>query len=341
MIYSIKLHNFQAHADTSIELAAGVTALVGSSNSGKTAITRGFRFVQTNRPKSTSIIRSGEDNVSVTLHIGEHTISRTRGKKRNDYKLDDQTFQALGGAVPEQITELLNLQDINTSSQLAPHFLILDTPGKIAREINTVVHLEDAEKTVDKIRTNIRATKSDIKSIGEQQEVQNAVLSKYYQLGVYKDTLDTAIATQASLATCTTSLNSLDSLLDGIDTVCQEIEDNQLPVGIEELLDEVEKQSKLVQGLVTRWTSLDCLLDDISRTEVEQYDFTEIDSTIGSVTILTQKLINDSKSVLTLYNLIDDIQNIESEQEQEQKELDRMQTLLDEIEFCPTCGKAI
>jgi exonuclease SbcC len=56
MIQSIVLRNFQAHKNTEISLDKGITAIVGSSDSGKTSILRAFYWVLQNKPSGIQMV---------------------------------------------------------------------------------------------------------------------------------------------------------------------------------------------------------------------------------------------------------------------------------------------
>lgn len=340
MINSIQITNFQSHADTRIDLSDGVTSLVGSSNSGKTAILRSERWVRKNRPRGTAFIRDGEDSVEVVVRSGTHTIIRRRNKKQDEYEVDGEIHTALSGNVPSQVNDILNIQDINVSSQLDGHFLVLDSPGKIASAINNVVHLSEAESVIDRIRTEIKRAGQDIKSIEEQQETQKLVLSKYYRLDEYKCTLDTANSVQTNLATNRACLVALDKLLDEIDIIDKQIEKGGLPEGIEDCLDKVETlRIVLIQDQKSR-DSLRRLLDEL-KVIPEPVDFTELEEQIGVVSKAIEDLKYKTICLTELEDSLEALKDLKINIGGLQMFLDKDETLLNSFGICPTCGQII
>jgi len=340
MINSIQITNFQSHADTRIDLSDGVTALVGSSNSGKTSILRSERWVRKNRPRGTAFIRDGEDSVEVIIKSGTHTITRRRNKKLDQYEVDGGIHTALSGNVPSQVNDILNIQDINVSSQLDGHFLVLDSPGKIASAINSVVHLSEAESVIDRIRTDIRRAGQDIKSIEEQQEAQNSILNKYYRLDEYKYTLDVANSVQANLVTNRASLIALDKLLDEIDVIDKQIEKGGLPEGIEDCLNEVEVTRLLLNTHVEHRKKLRRLLDELIAIP-EPVDFTELEKQVEVVSHALEDLKYKRTRLTELENLHWDINEFDSQLRIMNQKLTADETLLDSFGICPTCGQVI
>lgn len=117
----LRLQNFQSHVDTEIELApaGALTVVTGPTDSGKTALIRGFRLVAYNEPTGDSYIRVGANlcRVTVTLDDGTAVIrERSRGGV-NRYSLtkpgeQPQVFEGFGASVPLEIQQALNISEV-------------------------------------------------------------------------------------------------------------------------------------------------------------------------------------------------------------------------------------
>lgn len=169
MIQKLILRNFQNHAETTLELSPGINVIVGGSNEGKSAIVRALEWVRTNRPLGTAFTRHGAKDREVEVVCippGEKqgvSITRARGASGlNQYKVNNSTMKALGTDVPQVVADALRLGDINVQTQLSPHFLILDSPGAVARTINIAVHLEQMDECVAEGNKRVRALDSSV-----------------------------------------------------------------------------------------------------------------------------------------------------------------------------------
>lgn len=151
MIKSIHLQNFQSHKDTSLVLSPKVTAIVGATDSGKSAIFRALYWLAMNRP-SGDAFRShwgGDTKVSVVLDTDD-LIERTKGEGTNEYRTNAKVYKAFGADVPEQVRALLRMDELNFQSQFSLPFLLGDTPADVARKLNEVAGLE----LIDVAQTN-------------------------------------------------------------------------------------------------------------------------------------------------------------------------------------------
>lgn len=142
MLLELRILNFQAHAKRRIKFSPGVTAIVGSSDVGKSAIIRALRWVACNTPPGLAHRRHGADFVSAELLADDHRVKRFRSNSENRYWLDEQEFASFGNEVPDPIKEFLAIGNHNFQEQHdSPYWLSI--PGsQVSRELNAIIDLE-------------------------------------------------------------------------------------------------------------------------------------------------------------------------------------------------------
>lgn len=234
MLKSIQIKDFQSHQDTCMEFSPGVNVIVGESNAGKSACIRAINWVLNNRPLGESFIRKGQSDALVDLIFdgakGKVQVIRSRGKSKNYYELNAPDFQgeftAFGQSPPAEITNALNLSDINLQGQFSPSFLVFDSPGSISEYLRNITGLQKLDKAVEITAKRIRT-------------VNSRIVEKQESLDLLKDELD--IIQQIPLA-------KLEELLD-IATHLQDFiaEDSQSIVDLSELVAQItELESKKI-----------------------------------------------------------------------------------------------
>ena len=62
-IDKIILENFQSHKYSELEFVEGLNAIIGSTDSGKTAIFRAIKWALYNEPQGDYFVREGEEYV--------------------------------------------------------------------------------------------------------------------------------------------------------------------------------------------------------------------------------------------------------------------------------------
>lgn len=166
MISSLHLQNFQSHKDTRIDFSPGVNALVGLSDSGKTAVLRALHWVINNKPTGADFAShwADKEHTSVTLALGNGPIiRRVRTKSTNEYWLNDQCFKAFGQDVPAEIRAALNFADVNIQFQQDGPFLLSSNPGEVAQYLNQVVRLDGIDRSASYVRKLLAAAQQGVR----------------------------------------------------------------------------------------------------------------------------------------------------------------------------------
>jgi len=182
MIDELHISNLQSHKKTTLKFHKGVNILVGPSDSGKTSILRALRWIFENKP-SGDVLRSwagGETKAEIIMDGS--TVSRSKDKE-NVYKLDKTEFKAFNKGVPEELTTLFNMNEINLQRQLDTHFLLSSTPGEVASHFNHIAHLDEIDNSLTNIngwiRTLEQSIKADINS--KKENTEKATQYEYLQ----------------------------------------------------------------------------------------------------------------------------------------------------------------
>lgn len=175
-IKSITLQNFQSHKDTRLELSAGVNAIIGPSDSGKTAILRALRWAAWNKPSGDALRSSWGGDTVVCVEVDEQgqQVVRSRTDKENLYQVGDIELRAFGADVPSPVRTALNIEEVNLQQQLDRPFLLDDSPGQVAQFLNKVAHLD----VIDTAISRISKWTKDLSSTSDRLTAQAAALQK-------------------------------------------------------------------------------------------------------------------------------------------------------------------
>ncbi len=265
MIKNIELIEFQSHRKTSLIFAPGFNVITGESDSGKSSIAKAIEWVRTNRPSGGIIERA------INIHAKEMTVvvdnvKRTRSlKDTGSYKINSnektETFSVMGGNVPEQVSQELNLDDINMQLQLEGHFLILETPGKAASYLNTITKLDKLDTALSVLKSKKMQSNSKIKQHNEELlEIKTYLISGIVeQHGILKEITEELIITEVKLLDIGISIKDIDNLLQEFEA----FECDKLPVK------EVEKLDMFLNDIDIKLEQLDIVKEE----EIQLSDF--------------------------------------------------------------------
>ncbi len=203
-IRSLRLENFQSHKDTTLQLHPQLNVIVGTGNSGKTAIVRALSFVLFGQ-WSPSWVRHGAKFCRITLSTDTGVeVVREKGDKVNRYIITKdgtpQTYENFGAKVPDEVEKVLNIftakvgekeeLNLNLSNQLDPLFL-LSSPGsfkaKVLGKLSKAHYLDHALREINKDKKKLSAEKSLLE---KEIEVLQLDLKNYDGLDATKDRLE-------------------------------------------------------------------------------------------------------------------------------------------------------
>ena len=187
MLQSISLQNFQSHKKSILEFHKGINVITGPSNNGKSSILRALYWAIYNRPSGDSYVshwnRDKNDkpikSTKVTVINDNGTIERRKGfikaddkqKVFNGYIVNDNYLEAIGQDVPDEVTKLFNIDNVNIQKQMDAPFLLSESAGEVARFFNQTIRLDLIDKILAKAESKRREANKD-KSRLESEQVQ-------------------------------------------------------------------------------------------------------------------------------------------------------------------------
>lgn len=166
MIEKLTIHNFQCHKKAMLEFAPGVNVIAGTSDSGKSALLKALIWVLTNRPSGLGFRHwdCGKGDEMVAEIASEEVgfrIARRRSEQVNDYIFNGDKFMALRTDVPSEIQAAHNMDAVNIQTQFAPHFLLSQSAGEVAKVLNEACDLSIIDRTVKKIKSIAQDAKAE------------------------------------------------------------------------------------------------------------------------------------------------------------------------------------
>src|SRR5690606_24238588 len=90
-------------------------------------------------------------------------IERIKTATRNVYIVNGKALTAFGSEVPEQVSEILRMDEANIQSQMDVPFLLAVSPGEAARLLNKAASIDDIDYTISNLRSEYQKISNNIK----------------------------------------------------------------------------------------------------------------------------------------------------------------------------------
>lgn len=347
MLKALSIQNFQSHAKTELNFSEGVNIIVGPTDSGKSAIIRALRWLVWNRPSGDAIRSTWGGKTEVECETTEGSITRIKDKSE-EYKLHsegtDLDFKAFGTSVPEEISHVLNINEINLQQQLDSPFLLSDSPGEVAQHFNRVAHLDQIDFGLKRVQSWIRSIEQTIQSNAQQLGRLNEELTKYEPLDKIETQVEVLEQLHTQMVTQNSSKINLQSLISQISSTTESIQRQSRLLPLENTLTVITGNIALRNEKLSLIDSLYSLMTKINQTE---FDITEYKTLISAEKLVKGLMSLFEKKKMTectlsqLKSLISQITLTEqSIMVAEQKYEASQKTYNDNFpDVCPLCGK--
>lgn len=347
MIQSLKIENYQSHRDTYLEFCSGINVITGNSNCGKTAILRSLNWLINNRPGGLGFKSSFADkkeDCKVSIVINDQTIIKTKNTSVNKYEIGSSLFDVVSNNVPSEVSAILNINDINYSSQFDKHFLIMDSAGEVGRTINKIVKLDIIDELISNLNSKVLSTNKEIEYKKSDVIKLEESLKKYENIEVLELLITKIIKFNADIKEDETIIYSLNHILSEIKKAENKI------IEVESKFSDLEDETGILEKLCIDYNAnnkvvkdMQYLIDSVSKTDsvikkdniiiddeakIERFEnnyikFNEKSSDIFKISAIIKEW--NSISIKDLENKVGDSEN-------------KFDSLLKEY-GCPTCGR--
>ena len=178
MITKIKAR-YESHPDSEIELDGGLTVLLGTNDHGKSGFNRALTWVATNTPRGESMIPwTGLKQAWVEIEADGNTVKRQKGPG-NTYTVNDVVLKAIGNSVPDEVLNALNIDSLNLQKQVDQYFILQQSPGDVAKQINAMAGIEESDMAIKRTNERIRETDKEIKALKSDINSYNTFLGTH------------------------------------------------------------------------------------------------------------------------------------------------------------------
>lgn len=320
MIKELSIRNFLSHKKTKLEFSNGVNVIVGESDAGKSAIIRALKWCLQNRPTGSSFRSTWGGTTSVGIKFDNGYVLRTKRDKENQYSLDDNSntflFNAVSSAVPQEVQDLSDMNDINLQNQFDSHYLLSRSPGEISSHFNKVAHLDQINVSISDLSKQLRSTASELTIVENQIDLLADEMSSLDGLNDIEKKTRQLQLKKTRMLSCIDSVKNIRRLIDDLDIIEESVskydflkkdlswldmadvvsrkktEEYRLSSIISQLYDVNEKEI-----LYATLDQSEQLAVEVSK-KVSKYDFLNVQ--MGGLGVLIERLEDSDDSIISI-----------------------------------------
>jgi len=354
MIKSVDIKNFQSHIKTYWEFDPGVNIIVGLSDSGKSAFMKALRWVKDNRPSGAefkswpSVNDGGPTSVEISTEEGSVTRSKDKIEKYIVRKTGkkDLLLKAFGRGVPEEVTQFLNLNEINLQHQLDQHFLLSKSPGEVATYFNKVAKLDKIDLSLSNIKKWITSLSQDIKYKRQQRKDFINQLESFSHLDKFEIEVEVLEDMQKRVLSKRSSERKLQNLCTTYQENKIEIESYQPYLEIEEPLNEILSWIKEKEDLESKRSKLTSLIEQANTIQedlLKQNSLIKIKTPLLNILRLYKEKEKEESQRMSLDKVISNVISIRQRIKTAEVSFRTLSIRFNKVfpQRCPLCGLAV
>jgi len=353
----LSIQHFQSHKKTNIQFSNGINSIVGISDSGKTAILRALYWAIYNRPLGNVDISdwNKDENeepikstfVRVTTDKG--IIERRKGKvkvndesrKFNGYIVDGNNLEAVGTSVPDIVTKMFNLDEVNFQGQFDPSFLLSNSAGEVARFFNSTIRLDLIDRILSKADSKRLETNKDKKKLEVEQDSINKEIAKFDWLEDAEILIDRIVKIENRIDDNENKYQEVCASIHDYEICVQRIKDTEVILSAIPIINKIDLVQESLEQKTERYERLQNLYEEYLEQNqiIGMADFSNAEKLIKQIDELNDKIevkeneYEELKESKNEYNgLLNDIKDYKDSIEKLEKELP---------ETCVLCGNPL
>ena len=359
MIQELIIQNFDSHKKTLLEFSPRINTIVGTSNSGKTSILRSLYWAIYNRPLGNSHISFWNKNEKdepikssyVKVKVNNNTIERRKGKvkkidhpeKFNGYIINDENYlEAIGQDIPEQVSKLFNIDNVNIQKQMDAPFLLSDSAGEVARFFNNTIRLDLIDRILSKVESKKRENNKEKNKTENELFLIEKDIGNYIWLDDAQVLIDKIEKIEERYNNRIEKKETLEEYIEEYENKINIINEFSLILSAEPLVKKVEL---LLESLNEKREDFDQLVSSFTDWQRQDKiikgsaDFSIINNLIIKINNLQIELNDKNKKFTLLQNNIEDYENNKEDIIKYNKDIKWYEKQLPNT--CPLCGNIL
>jgi len=302
MINKLTIKNFQSHNNSKLEFGPGVNVICGSSGHGKSAIIRALNLIINNKPGGTSFITENEKECKIILESEDNKIERVKSEKENYYKLNNEKLTAFGVDTPEEVTKVLNFNDLNFQFQHDSSFLISESPGQIAKTLNRVINLEIIDNSLAGAEKLRRQYKKEVDENKELLKQYKDDIDSYNWIDNFKIQIDTLKSKNDTVNSKINDIEKLKNTIERLSNYKDEINEYSKTLKYKKNVDKLNEKVNVLNFKINDINKLENDINKLNNYENDISGYSKVLFHKKTILKLNEKLNNLNSKILKVNN---------------------------------------
>ena len=354
MITDIEIRNIQAHRETVMSFSPGLNVIKGTSHNGKSSIIRALRWALFNRPLGKGLkshfAKDGEAmEVTIAFSDGSY-VMRQSDKKFNGYAVcndqdEESDYEALRGDIPQEVLDILQMDSRNFHGQDDGYFLISNSAGDVARELNKAAGLSEIDRIFKNVSKKGREISDQVKVWSHAEETASKDLLSFKDLDKIEPIIISLEKADEELAECRALKSKLVQASFSLMKLREETEALKEKVAAEGSLLAIAQKVSDLGAVVKEKENLENLgksLSEVKQQIKEDTDWLSCEKPHNELFTKISEMRRIAGERVNILTVCNDIKRLRTMQNSSNERLVQLQSSYNDkqklLEKCPKCG---
>jgi DNA repair protein SbcC/Rad50 len=346
MLKQVNIKNFQSHHWSTLQFVPGINIISGVSDSGKSSVMRAIKWVVTNRPRGSAFVTydaTSQTRVSLAFD-SEAPVTRSKLGAKNVYTRGKKHFKT-ANEVPDEIVSSINLGNINFQSQLDPHFMLQESPGNVAKQLNKIADIEIIDFVMKKVAADISKNRAETTYVSTRLKQFEDRISEFDDLDVIEAIVDDIKDNESLIISVDNNIDTLLNAISNLEVVKSELSHLDLWLEVETQALDLQTTIDEFQLISSKYETLSSIVSEVETIVEDMDDYDELlnledkaESILLSYTSLqdVESRINQMTSIIGSVEVFEDC--IEDSNESITRYKTELRDVLASSNVCPFCG---
>lgn len=284
----------------------------------------------------------GEVEISMVTDQVINKIARRKGKSVNEYQLNDDAPQkAIGTGVPDHIAKIINMKSVNYHKQKHLPFLLDEKPGQVAKQLTDIINLQEIDESVSLATKTAKENRKILAQYEQEQQDLSEQIQQLRYVQDFKAEVDAYLQFRAEYNKKVNLFNQISDIVYQIEELQHQTKQFDGILSLSDDYDAVSELSAQIESESDKFDQVVAIVEQLEYLQAKQNrcnQLIELEKEIRQIEQHQQDIQDRINKLNNVAGIVNDIQVFDNQISDLDYQIKHNQEKLSKMS-CPLCGR--